>query len=518
MNFPIVVRQLGRFLMVISALLGIHAAVAALHWWWGDPLEEPAVWAFLAAAGASFGVGLLSAVSNRAAPREIRRREACLLVVLTWVLGAVVAAVPFRCWSAFCTGPEAALLGGLANPFFEAMSGLTTCGATIITDVESLPASILLWRSTIQWIGGLGVVVLFVAVLPSLGTGGKRMFLTESTGPTPEGLRPHAQETARTLWAVYLGLTIAEFLLLMLCGMSPFESVCHAFTTVSTGGFSTRNASIAAFDSVAIEMVITVFMLLSGVGFSLYYLAVRRRFQSIWRSPELRLYLAIATLITAACTVTLWVTGLMNEDFSIAVIGGGEQPATLAESLRYAFFTTVSILTTTGYGTGVFEEWPGLALVCLMAIILVGGMAGSTAGGMKIIRVWIAGRLMLLELEREFRPDVVRPLKVGRSMISPEVRSAAIVFVLFTLTLVGIGAGLLKIFEGTEGIDLTTALSASASAIANVGPGLGRVGSDDNYAWMTGASKFTLSGLMLLGRLELFVVLALLTPRFWTRS
>jgi len=518
MNLPIVVRQLGRFLMVLSALLAIHAVVALVHWWWGDPLEQPAVRAFLVAAGTAFGVGLLASVSNRSASREIRRREACLLVVLTWVLGAAVAAVPFRCWSAFCTGPEALLLDGFANPFFEAMSGLTTCGATIITDVESLPASILLWRSTIQWIGGLGVVVLFVAVLPSLGTGGKRMFLTESTGPTPEGLRPHAQETARTLWAVYLGLTVAEFIALLICGMSPFESICHAFTTVSTGGFSTRNASVAAFDSVAIEMVITVFMLLSGVGFSLYYLAVRRRFQSIWRSPELKLYLAIAGLITLACTLTLWFAGLSNPDFAIAVIGGGEEPATLVGSFRYAFFTTVSILTTTGYGTGVFEEWPGLALVCLMAIILVGGMAGSTAGGMKIIRVWIAGKLMLLELEREFRPDVVRPLKVGRSMISPEVRTAAVVFVLFTLTLVGIGAGLLKIFEGTDGIDLTTALSASASAIANVGPGLGRVGSDDNYAWMTAASKFTLAGLMLLGRLELFVVLALLTPRFWTRS
>ena len=429
-----------------------------------------------------------------------------------------MAAVPFRCWSAFCTGPEARLLDGFANPFFEAMSGLTTCGATIIPDVESLPASILLWRSTIQWIGGLGVVVLFVAVLPSLGTGGKRMFLTESTGPTPEGIRPHAQETARTLWAVYLGLTVAEIVALLICGMTPFEAVCHAFTTVSTGGFSTRNASIAAFDSVAIEIVITVFMLLSGVGFSLYYLAVRGRYHSIWRSPELRLYISIAAVITVACTLTLWIAGLSGAATTIPVIGGGEAPASIAESLRYSAFTTVSILTTTGYGTAVFEEWPGLALVCLMAIILVGGMAGSTAGGMKIIRVWIAGRLMLLEIEREFRPDVVRPLKVGRSIISPEVRSAAIVFVLFTLTLVGIGAGLLKIFEGTDGIDLTTALSASASAIANVGPGLGRVGSDDNYAWMTAGSKFTLAGLMLLGRLELFVVLALLTPRFWTRT
>ena len=211
--------------------------------------------------------------------REIGRREACLLVVSAWVIGAIISAIPFAGWSMFCSLPEADMLDGVVDPFFEAMSGLATCGATILTDIEALPRSILIWRSMIQWIGGLGVIVIFVAILPSLGTGGKKMYLTESTGPAPEGLRPHARETARVILLVYLGFTILEFPILLLCGMSVFDAVCQTFTSVATGGFSTRNGSVASFDSVAIEMVMMTFMLLSGISFSLYFFALfTRRF------------------------------------------------------------------------------------------------------------------------------------------------------------------------------------------------------------------------------------------------
>jgi trk system potassium uptake protein len=517
-NSLMVVRQIGRFLVMLAILLFTIGSFAAISWWRGEASEADATWAFLISGSISFGLGGFILIGTMNAERDIGRREACLLVVSTWMVGAIISALPFAFWGSICGEEEAMVFRGFVNPFFEAMSGLTTCGATILSDIESLPQSILLWRSLIQWIGGLGVVVLFVAVLPSLGTGGKRMFLTESTGPTPEGLRPHVRETARTLWSFYLGMTVAEIAMLMLFGMSPFESICHAFTTVSTGGFSTRNGSIAAFDSMAIEAVVTFFMLLSGVGFSLYYFAMRRRFEPIRRSSELHLYLGIVVVVSFCCFAVLYGTGMMNPDFRIDVIGGGEEPASIVQSARYSIFTVVSILTTTGYGTAVFEDWPGPALVCLMGIILVGGMAGSTAGGMKIIRVWIAGKLMISEVEREFRPSVIRPLKIGRSIISPEVRTSAIVLVLFTITLVGVGAGLLKVFEGTDGIDLTTAASAAASAIANVGPGLGKVGADDNYLWMANGSKLTLTALMLLGRLELFVVFALFTRRFWDRG
>ena len=517
MNIPIVVRQLGRILLLFSLLLLVHAAVAFGLRLAGDEGENIAIQAFLTAAIISGAAGLLAMFWYRGASREIGRREACLLVVLAWVVGATVAAIPFASWSVYSDLPHAAMLGGVVNPFFEAMSGLTTCGATILTDIEALPRSILLWRSTIQWIGGLGVIVLFVAILPSLGTGGKRMFLTESTGPTPEGLRPHARETARTLLLVYLGFTLLCFPLLLIFGMPWFDAICHTFTTVATGGFSTRNASAAAFDSVAIETVMAVFMTLSGISFALYFFAIRRRFDLIRRNSELRLFLGLLVFISVACSLSLWGHGLLHPDSRIGVVGGAAVEPTLANSFRYGVFTVVSILTTSGFSTSIYEEWPGTAIVFLISIFLVGAMAGSTSGGIKLIRVWIAGKLMIREVEREFRPDVVRPLKVGRNVISPDVRASAIVLVLLTLVLVALGTGLLKILEGANGIDLTTASSAVASCLANVGPAFGRVGSDDHYSWLTPGSKGVLIALMLLGRLELFAVLALLTPRFWGR-
>lgn len=517
MNIAIVVRQLGRLLFLFALLLLGHAVFAAVRWGTGHAGEQAATWAFLTAVGIAGLLGFACSLVGRRSQRDIGRREACLLVVLCWFVGAVVAAIPLRCWASFCNEPSASMLDGVVDPFFEAMSGLTTCGATILTDIEALPHSVLLWRSVLQWIGGLGVIVLFVAILPSLGTGGKRMFLTESTGPTPEGLRPHARETARTLLYVYLAFTVIEIPLLIVCGMSVFDAVCHTFTNVASGGFSTRNASIASFDSVAIEAVTTLFMILSGVSFALYFLALRRRFDLIRRSSELRMYGGILVVVTLACTLTLWGQQVVNPDYRIGVVGGGMVEPTLINSFRYAFFTVTSILTTTGYSTAIYEDWPGPAIVCLVGILLVGAMAGSTSGGMKLIRVWIAGKLMIREVEREFRPDVVRPLKVGRNIVSPDVRVSAIVLVLLTLVFAGIGTGLLKIFEGAANIDLTTAASAAASCIANVGPALGRVGSDDHYSWLTPGSKLVLTALMLLGRLELFAVLTLLTPRFWSR-
>ncbi|MAC20381.1 MAG: hypothetical protein CMJ23_12050 [Phycisphaerae bacterium] len=517
MNLSIVVRQLGRLLLLFALLLLVHAGIAGGFWLAGDEGEKVAGQALLTAAVVSSVAGFFAVWFFRGASREIGRREACLLVVLSWVVGAVVAAVPFASWSIYSDLPEAAMLDGVIDPFFEAMSGLTTCGATILTDIEALPRSLLLWRSVIQWIGGLGVIVLFVAILPSLGTGGKRMFLAESTGPSPEGLRPHARETARTLLLVYLGFTLLCCPLLLACGMPWFDAICHTFTTVATGGFSTRNASVAGFESLAIESVMATFMILSGISFSLYFFALRRRFDLIRKNSELRLFLGLLVVISFACSLSLWGHGFIDPDYRIGVVGAEPVQPTIGNSFRYGVFTVVSILTTSGFGTSIYEDWPGTAIVFLISIFLVGAMAGSTSGGIKLIRVWIAGKLMIREVEREFRPDVVRPLKVGRNIISPDVRASAIVLVLLTLVLVALGTGLLKILEGANGIDLTTASSAAASCLANVGPAFGRVGSDDHYSWLTPGSKGVLIALMLLGRLELFAVLALLTPRFWGR-
>ena len=517
MNFAVVIHQLGRLLLLLTAFLLACAVFSFVEIQVESEymalLEKPAMLAFLTAAGVSGVLGLVGVLATRNRPRDIGRREACLLVVSSWVVGALVSCIPFASWSAYCNQPEASLFAGFANPFFEAMSGLTTCGATILSDIEILPRSVLLWRSLLQWIGGLGIVVLFVAILPSLGVGGKKMFLTESTGPSPEGLRPHARETARVLWSFYLALTVVVCVLLIILDMHWFDAICHAFTCIATGGFSTRNASIGAFDSVSIDIVLMIFMLASGVSFSLYYSALRKRFDPIRRSPELRMYLMLTLVVAVICSISLITWG-----GQILLTTGEEVPSNVGNSIRYAAFTTISILTTTGYTNAAYEAWPGLALVALMSIYMIGGMAGSTSGGMKVIRVWIAGKLMLSEVEKEFRPSVVRPLKVGRVSIPTDVRTSAIVLVLFTLSIVGLGCGLLEVFEGSANIDLTTSLSASASCVANVGPGMGRVGADDNFGFLTSPSKITLSILMLLGRLELFVVLALFTRRFWDRG
>ena len=395
---------------------------------------------------------------------------------------------------------------------FESISGLTTCGATIVTDIEKLPRAILLWRSLTQWIGGLGVVLLFVAVLPSLGVGGKRLFMAESTGPAPEGLRPHVRSTARTLWGFYVALTLLQTLLLMLCGMSFFEAINHAFTTLSTGGFSTRNASIAAFDSVAIEAVIVPFMVFGGVSFVVYDRLLKRRFDMVWRDPELRLYLGL--LVGASLAIA---AALAIRDEPILLVSGGETgPGTFA-SLRAAVFTAVSIMTTTGYCTADFDHFPIPAIAVLLVLMFIGGCAGSTGSGVKVIRAWIGMRQVLGEVEREFRPAVVRPIRLGKRIFDPITVSASMSLLVAAMLAVAVGTFLIFVFEGAD-CDPATAFSAALSSMGNVGPGLGQVGAMESYAAMSHPSQVVLMVLMILGRLEFFAVLAIFSRSFWSRG
>ncbi|MCH2160659.1 MAG: TrkH family potassium uptake protein [Phycisphaerales bacterium] len=550
MKFAIVIDLIGRLLKWFTLPLGICAAFSAVEYAaWATPLglfKDPAFLAFVIAGGVSWGTGCSARwatghasraeqqddeqekqedekedehpVKKKAPLERIQRREATLLVVGCYFVVSLVAAIPFIVWSVLCDQPQATMFHGFVNPWFEAMSGITTCGATILPDIEILPRSILFWRAFIQWVGGIGFVVLFVAFLPYTGVGGRKMFMAEATGPSPEGLRPNIKDTGLALLKFYLGLTLVAMLLLMACGMDWFDAVCHSFTTVATAGFSTRNASIASFDSASIELVVMAFMLASGVGFALYYSVmnargISRKLKPVRTSKELHLYLMLALLITTICTVSLlWVAQ------PILLTTGEEVPSGFFNSLRYGAFATISILTTTGYTAAAYETWPALAIVALMSVYIVGGMAGSTAGGMKIIRVWIAGKMLLSSIEKEYDPKVVRPVKIGKSSVPSETRAMVLVFVMFTLLMIGVGAALLETFEGTRGIDFTTSLTAAASAVANVGPGLSRVGADDTYAFLSAPSKITLTVLMLMGRVELLMVLALFTRRFWSRA
>ena len=513
MNLGLVARNLGQFIFILSVLMAACSLLSLTWVYRGEPDE---VWAFQALLGCSLGgvaVSLLTIFFSRKAPRYMHRREAVLLVSMAWVLGAFYAALPYWTWSSI--GDPLHMepsLASFTSCFFEAMSGLTTTGATIIDDIEAMPRGLLLWRALTQWVGGVGIVVLFVAVLPSLGVGGKRLFSAESTGPNPEGFRPHIRQTARILWITYLVLSVAAFLAYLLGGMSPFEAIAQAMTTVSTAGFSTRNSSFASFDSPLLEYIACVFMFLSAVSFGLYYRAIRKGWRALLMDPELKVFVVVMLFCIAVVTATL-----MGRGQPIQMVGHPEVAAhspSFFNSLRAATFTVVSLQTTTGYCTADFDFFPELAICILMLLAFVGGCAGSTAGGIKVVRALISLKVLQSALEREHRPTVVRPLKIGRNTIDASVKIEVMSVLLASLFFLALGTGLVQLLEGPS-LDLTTALSESFSCLFNIGPGVASAGASETYAWMQPSTKWVLSGMMLLGRLEFFTVLVLFTRRYW---
>lgn len=511
MNIRLVLRQIGLLLVVLAGIMVALAGFSAMEMRVGKPYEREALQAFVASAIiTALSGGILWAVFRRH-HLHLGRRAATLLVVASWVIGALFCALPYWMWYRFIPpGFEEDGYRSYMRCLFEAVSGLTTCGATVLTDIQSLPRSILLWRATTQWIGGLGIIVLFVAVLPSLGAAGKRMFLTESTGVTPEGLRPHVRETARILWLLYLSLTIVQALLLKLAGMSVFDAVNHSFATIATGGFSSMNASIAAYNSWAIDILVILFMFLGGVNFALFYRCLRGQYRAVLRDTELHWYLGmliVATVVVGAV--------LMYSRQPIVTVAGVETPPTVAESARHAAFVVTSMQTTTGFLNADYERWPVLAKGVILFLAFVGGCGGSTSSGVKVIRVVIAFKSFLNEVERDYRPAVIRPLKIGNSVIDLPVRTAAIAVILSAIFLIGVGTVVLLLVESDPRMNFTTAASASLANLLNIGPGLGAVGAAFNYGWMSEASLATLMPLMVLGRLEIFAVVALFTRRFW---
>ncbi len=517
MNFRFVCRQLGLLMLVLSLSIMAVAGWSGLEWWWGDATEAVALQAFLETIGIGLVLALILWRVGRGAGDFLGRHEALLLVALSWLIGAALSAFPFFLWAHLRTIQTSRITPaeGGDHPFesfwscyFEAMSGLTTTGATVLSNIEAIPRSLLLWRSVTHWLGGLGIVVLFVAVLPNLGVGGKKMFKFETTGPTTGGVHPRIRETARLLWLIYLGLTLAQATALKLCGMGWYESVCHTFATLATGGFSTQNASIGHYNSVAIDSVIIVFMVLSGVNFGLYYQLIRRQFRSVWTDPELRLYLGVIAV------ATVLVSGSLMGGPIVTTTGDSVDP-TVGQALRYGLFQVVSIQTTTGYCTADFEHWDFNAKAALILLMFLGASAGSTGGGLKIIRCLIAFKVMFAEVERVFNPNVVRTVKAGRATIDPQLRLGTLVYVLGIILLFLIGAVLLMLFEPGDKIDFTTAATASIATLNNIGPGLARVGAIENYGWFSAPSKIVLSVLMALGRLEVYAIFVLFIPRFW---
>lgn len=440
---------------------------------------------------AGFSVSVITALAmlllSRRPTGELKHREGFLFVTLAWTLAGFLGALPF--W----------LSGYIPNyldALFETVSGLTTTGATILVQIEALPRGLLLWRSLIQWLGGMGIIVLTIAILPYLRVGGMQIFKAESPGPTVDKLKPRITETAKLLWGIYVGITFMEIILLMAGGMDGFDAVCHSFTTMATGGFSVKTAGIAAYNSAYIDAVITVFMLLGGTSFALHYFALSGNITRYVRSQEFRWYIA------------LFATGMLVIMWSTRGTYGS-----LAESLRYVSFQTASIMTTTGYATYDYTLWPAAAQMMLLFLMFIGGSAGSTAGGMKVMRLGILVKYARREILKLIHPHAVVTIKWDRIPVSPEVLSSVVGFSIYYI-LIFITASLMLALLG---VDFVTAVSAAIASISNIGPGLASVGPFGSYAELPHLGKAILTFCMLVGRLEVYTVLVVLSPVFWRK-
>lgn len=419
-------------------------------------------------------------------PVELQIREAFLTVSLSWVTFSLFGSLPFI------------VSGHIPNPtdaFFEAMSGFTTTGATILTDIEALPKSLLLWRNMTQWLGGMGVIALAVAVLPFLGVGGVQLFKAEVPGPIKDRISPRISETAKILWGVYLLFTVAEIVLLMLGGLSLFDSVCVTFGTLATGGFTHTNASVAAFPSPFIHYVIIVFMLIAGINFSLHYWALRGRLNLYLSNPEFRFFLGVIAIATGLITAARLASGeVFSEEF-----------------FRSTLFQTVSIVTTTGFVTHDYEQWPFVTQIILLALMLFGGCTSSTGGGIKNVRILVAFKFMGAELKKLFHPHGIFPIRMGDRTVPERLVLNIIGFVALYILIFFLGV---MAMTGI-GLDIDTSIGAVAATLGNVGPGIGMVGPAENYFHLPAMGKWILSFLMLVGRLEIFTVLVIFTRPFW---
>jgi trk system potassium uptake protein TrkH len=433
------------------------------------------------------GLGLLLVFRKTSAAR-ISQREGMAIVAVGWTAIGFFGALPF-----FWGGSQLHFVDAL----FESVSGFSTTGASILTDIEALSKGLLLWRSFIQWLGGMGIIVLSIAILPFLGVGGMQLYKAEVPSPVPDKLKPRIRDTAMILWKVYAIITVVEFLFLMLGGMDFFNALCHSLTTLPTGGFSTLNGSIAQYDNLYFDVVITVFMVLAGINFSLHYQLIRGKPLAIWKDPECRFFLAVVLLLTA---IISW-----------DCLGSVYQ--SLGQSIRYAAFQVASIITTTGFATYDYEKWPAMSQLILLLCMFLGASAGSTGGGMKCLRILLCFKYCYKELFSLIHPRAVTTIKIGGQTVSDDVMRSVLGFLALYMGLFGISTVLLA----AVGVDFVTAFSAVAASIGNIGPGFGTVGPVENYAHIPLLGKWLLIWCMLLGRLEIYTMLILLVPEFWRK-
>ncbi|MGD8307297.1 MAG: TrkH family potassium uptake protein, partial [Ignavibacteria bacterium] len=418
--------------------------------------------------------------------KEIGKREGYMIVSLGWIIMALFGSIPFIVYGA---------IPNYTDAFFETMSGFTTTGATILKDIEAVPAGLLFWRSLTQWLGGMGIIVLSLAILPILGIGGMQLFSAEVPGITKDKIHPRVRETAKRLWGIYVILTFTEMILLLIGGMNLFDAITHSFTTMATGGFSTKNASTAHFSSPFIQYVFIIFMLFAGMNFTLHYFALHRKFDSFKNNSEFKFYISFILL----ATILIAIIHLPHTDFHIE------------EAFRMTLFHVTSLTTTTGYVSSDYENWAPFSRMFFFTILFIGGCAGSTGGGIKFARHFLLFKNSILELKRLIHPRAIIPVRFNGKGVSPEIISNVQAFFIFYIGITVFGSIILSFL----GLDFVTSAGAVATCIGNVGPGIGAVGPVNNFADLPDISKWILSTFMLLGRLELFTVLLIFTPSFW---
>lgn len=478
-NRPMILRILGVLLWVESLMFLICAGVSIVY-------AEPDYLSFVYSAVISVVVGGILFFLGRKAENRLTRRDGYCIVAFTWLLFSAFGMLPF-----YISGE----IPSVNNAFFETISGFTTTGATILNDIESLSHGMLFWRSLTQWIGGMGIVFFTIAVLPIFGVGNQVLFRAEATGVTHNKIHPKISIMAKWLWTVYLVLTISEICLLLVGGMGVFDAVCHAFTTTATGGYSTKQAGIAYWNSPFIEYVIAGFMLLSGVNFSLYFMCLRGRFSHLFKDDELKWFVLSVLALTAVIMVSLMAYNHYGAE----------------EAFRKAFFQVVSIHTSCGFVTDDYNLWMPFTWMLLVYAMLEGGCTGSTVGGIKSVRFLIMWRNIKNEFNRLIHPRAVLPVKVNRQAVHPSVISTVSTFILLYIVCGFVGWIVLMCL----GLNLTDAFGVSVSCLGNTGPALGHYGPAFSWSQLPEAAKWVTSFLMLIGRLEIFGVLILFAPGFW---
>jgi trk system potassium uptake protein TrkH len=481
MQFPLILNILGFLYLFLSLTMIFPLMVSFIY---SDGCSN----AFLSSIAITALSGAILYFMFPSQKKELSHRDGFSIVTLGWSTAALFGSLPF-----ILSGS----INSFTNAYFETMSGFTTTGATICLSIEELPQSILFWRSFIQWLGGMGIILFSIAILPLLGVGGMELYKAEVPGPTPDKIKPRIAETARTLWKVYLLMSALEVIMLCAGGMNLFDSLCHTFTTLATGGFSTKNTSIEYYQSPYFEAVLTAFMLIAGINFSLHYRLLLGNVKSFWKNSELRFFFSVFLIASLIIAINLRLN-LFDSFIS---------------SLRFAFFQVASIITTTGYSSHNFGAWPVLSQYLLLLLMFVGGCTGSTGGSIKCFRIILLLRQGYRELYRLIHPRAVVPIKMMGKRVSSETMEGVWGFVFLYILLFAVSSLIMTLL----GLDLITAISSVAACIGNVGPGLNTVGPAESYHHFPLLGKWLLTLCMLIGRLEIYTVFVLFIPEFWKK-